>query len=158
MRKGFWALLLTVLLLSACTGAEPEGSYPVYFRAMEGEEALAAEYRILPEDMEPVEGLLLCLLDGPQGEGLSRAIPSGVSLREVRLEKGLVSVDFSTRYASLSGIDLTLADFSVVRTLSQLPEVEQVVITVDGGDIPYRDHQCFTAADAWFAGEEAEEP
>lgn len=153
------SVVLAMLLLAAgCEGGQEQAqSYAVYFRALEGEAALAAEERTLPPDMDPAEGLLRCLLEGPEGEGLTRTIPTAVTVRSFSLEGGVLEVDFSSRYASLSGIDLTLADYSVVRTLSQLEEVETVVITVDNQPLLYRDHQELTAADAWFAGEEGSE-
>ena len=48
------------------------------------------------------------------------------------MNNGLLTVDFSSTYGTLSGIDLTLADYSVVLTLTQLEEVETVMITVGG--------------------------
>ena len=67
-------------------------------------------------------------------------------------------MDFSSRYASLSGIDLTLADYSVVLTLTQLEEVEAVMITAEGELIPYRDHQRLTAGDAQAVTLQENEP
>jgi len=146
---------LAALMLAGCEGGQEQTlCYPVYFRTMEGEAALAAEHRTLPSGMDPAEGLLNCLLEGPEEEGLLRTIPPAVTIRSFSLKGGVLEVDFSGRYASLSGIDLTLADYSVVRTLSQLEEVETVVITVEGQPLLYRDHQQLTVADAWFAGEE----
>ena len=86
--------------------------------------------------------------DGPaQGENLTSALPEGVSLRSWTLNNGLLTVDFSSTYGTLSGIDLTLADYSVVLTLTQLEEVETVMITVGGEMLSYRDHQRMTAED-----------
>ena len=148
------ALLLLLSLLGCGVPRAQEGAYQLYFRAQEGGVALVAEPRCLPEDCDnPVEGLLTLLLEGPQGEDLSRAIPSSVTLRGTTLENGLLTVDLSSRYASLSGIDLTLADYSIVQTLSQVEGVEAVTITAEGEPIPYRDHQRLTAADAWIATE-----
>ena len=64
-----------------------------------------------------------------------------------------MTVDLSSRYASLSGIDLTLADYSIVQTLSQVEGVEAVTITAEGEPLPYRDHQRLTAAEAWITME-----
>ena len=94
-----------------------------------------------------VEGLLNSLLSGPSEEGLLRTIPDGVTLRGWTLENGLLTVDFSSRYGSLSGIALTLADYSVVLTLTQLDTVDTVMITAEGDLLSYRDHQRLTAAD-----------
>lgn len=144
-------LVLLTLLLSACVAAnrEEEGT-PLYFvsdtpgRTL----ALVPEYRFLPEDADPIQTMLEALLEGPETEGLSRAIPAGVTLRDWTLEDGVVIVDFSGRYGNLSGISLTLADYSVVLTLCQLEEVEAVMITVNGEILAYRDHQRLTLDDA----------
>lgn len=144
-------------LLAACgVPTVQEEGYRVYFRAQEGTEALQAELHSVPSEADPAAYLLDCLLAGPEEEGLDRAIPSSVTLRGTSLENGVLTVDFSSRYASLSGIDLTLADYSVVKTMTQLEGVETVVINVEGEPIPYRDHQRLAAADAWLFDEQTE--
>lgn len=138
------ALALGVLLWGCGeTGGQGE-AYQVYFGTHAGEfggPALAPEYRELREGEEPAEALVRYLLQGPEGEGFTRVIPQGTALRGVRLEDGVATVDFSARYGTLSGIELTLADYSVTMTLSQLPEVESVVTLVEGDPITYRDHE-----------------
>lgn len=158
MRGRRICLLLAVLLalglpLTGCAEQEQGTAYAVYYlNQAEGEEnALAAEKHTLPQDVEPVEGLLNLLLTEPQSEDLANAIPDGVRVRKWSIHNGLLTVDFSSAYASLSGIDLTLADYSVVLTLTQLEEVDTVMITADGEMLAYRDHQRLTAADAWSA-------
>jgi len=150
MKKGLLSLLLLPLLLSGCVsqGVE-ENTYDVYFLSQESgqEAALVAERWMIPSDHDVVEGLLNCLLAGPNDENLARAIPSGVTLREWSLKNGLLTVDFSSRYGNLSGVALTLADYSVVLTLTQLEEVDTVMITAEGDLLSYRDHQRLTAED-----------
>lgn len=145
--------LLLILSLTGCAEQEQGTVYPVYYlNQAEGEEsALAFEERTLPQDVEPVEGLLDLLLEEPQSEDLAKAIPDGVRVRKWSIHNGLLTVDFSSAYASLSGIDLTLADYSVVLTLTQLEGVDTVMITADGEMLAYRDHQRLTAEDAWSA-------
>lgn len=145
-------LLLIVCLTAGCLSQrEKEMIYPVYFLSAQvgQEEVLVPEQRSLPQGSDPVEGILELLLEGPAGENLTRTIPSGVTLRGWSLKNGLLTVDFSARYGTLSGIALTLADYSVVLTLSKLDEVQAVMITADGELLPYRDHQRLTAEDAW---------
>lgn len=155
-------LLLGLLLATGCVAHSLEGNpYQVYFlnQAEDGTQALRAEGRTLPAQEEVVEELLQALLAGPESENLERTIPSNVVLRGWSLSKGLLTVDFSSRYGSLSGIDLTLADYSVVLTLTQLEEVEAVMITVEGELLTYRDHQRLTPQDVQgtILGAEAQE-
>ena len=144
-------LLLFAALAAGCSRAAEESAptYSVYFlsRQVDRVLALAPEERTLPPDTDPVEGLLTLLLEGPSDEDLTSPIPEGVTLRSWTLADGLLTVDFSARYASLSGVSLTLADYSVAETLCQLDEVEAVEITAEGDYLPYRDHQRLTAED-----------
>ena len=151
MRRYGLFLLLAVLLLAAGCGAHTlEGrDYSVYFldRSNEAAQALKAESRALDQEADQVEGLLQAILSGPESENLSNVIPASVSLRGWALTNGLLTVDLSGSYGLLSGIDLTLADYSMVLTLTQLEEVEAVMITVEGQVLSYRDHQRLTAED-----------
>lgn len=151
MKRILTALLLAVLVLtSGCVARTLEGDgYPVYFldQAEDGTQALKAESRGLDPETDPVEGLLQAILSGPESETLTRVIPASVSLRGWTLQNGLLTVDLSGSYGTLSGIDLTLADYSMVLTLTRLEEVEAVMITVEGQVLPYRDHQRLTPED-----------
>ena len=152
MRRFLLPALACLLLLSGCVRAGLEGPvYGVYYLSEEvaRDLVLTPEARTLPEDTDPVEGLLTLLLEGPESEELTSPIPAGVTLRGWRLEDGVLTVDFSARYAALSGVALTLADYSVVDTLCQLDGVYAVEITADGDYLTYRDHQRMTAEDAW---------
>ena len=151
MKKMVMTLLLAALaLLSGCVSHALEGEeYPVYFldQASNGAQALKAESRTLDTETDVVEGLLQAILAGPKSENLTNIIPASVSLRGWTLTGGLLTVDLSGSYGTLSGIDLTLADYSMVLTLTQLEEVEAVMITVEGQVLSYRDHQRLTAED-----------
>ncbi len=166
MRRLLLLALTCLILFSAagCVRAGREGPVDsVYYLSEEVERdlVLTPEERTLPEGTDPVEGLLTLLLEGPESEELTSPIPAGVTLRSWQLEDGVLSVDFSARYAAMSGVALTLADYSVVCTLCQLEGVDAVEITADGDYLSYRDHQRMTAEDAWSleepAGEEGPE-
>ena len=147
--QGKTNLLEAVAYLS--TASSHRARYDRELIQMGEEAALVAEKRVLPPDTEPVEGLLNLLLSPPQSENLTIAITSGVTLRKWTLYNGLLTVDFSSGYGVLSGIDLTLADYSVVLTLTQLEGVEAVMITAEGEMLSFRDHQRLTAEEAWSA-------
>lgn len=57
----------------------------------------------------------------------------------------------SAAYGTLSGVALTMADYAVALTLTQLPEISVVSITVRGQELAYRSAQRFTARDVLFA-------
>lgn len=166
MNKQKMLLLLCAALLAAGGCAAPEQaegggqSYLIYYSALndpEGESAVAAEERALPQGQEPIPGLMTLLMQRPQGTDLATPFPSGLKLLDWTLEEGQLHLDLSEQYYSLSGVDLTLADACLTLTFSQLEEVESVYVTVEGHELPYRTIQQLTAGDILLAGG-AEEP
>ena len=167
MKKRYLGLLLLVILISSCAWYHPEEEqveeppYVLYFRernlsAAAGEGALRREGADLidttgMETQEIAEALVIELLAGPADETLKRTIPAGTTLNSLRIERTRAVVDLSATYGLLSGIELTLADQSIALTLTQLPEILSVEITVMGENLAYRDRQIFTGRDVLLA-------
>lgn len=168
MRRAFLpacCAAVLALLCAACAPADretPENSYRLYFRqndlaASSGGDVFETEPVELPEglDAQPAaEALLQGLLAGPRSELLRGTLPAGVTLLSVRVEGNRALADFSAAYSNLSGVRLTLADYAVTLTLTQLPEIASVKITVQGQELAYRDKQVFTARDVLLSSEE----
>lgn len=57
-------------------------------------------------------------------------------------------------YEQLSGIDLTIADYCVTLTLSQLPGISVVRITVEGQDLAYRTHSLLQSREVLMTSED----
>lgn len=162
MRRALTALLCC-LLLTGCGGAQEKHTdgYLLYFqernlRDAAGGGALRAERISLPEGLEPeaqAELLLTALLAGPTDETLKSVIPTGTTLLSVTVEGSRAAADLSSSYGMLSGVALTLADQAIALTLTQLPDILSVRITVRGQELAYRDKQIFTARDVLLAPE-----
>lgn len=167
MKKRYLALLACVLLISSCAwqeteeAPEPEASYVLYFRERDlecvvGSGVLRKEASDLQitEELETeqlAEALMAELLEGPSDETLRRTIPPETKLRSIHMERTRAVVDLSAAYGLLSGIELTLADQSIALTLTQVPEILSVKITVQGEELAYRDKQIFTGRDVLLA-------
>lgn len=161
----FLCLCLLVLIPGFAGGLAPknkaEEGYALYFLVEEYEDsagggALAAE-RIDVEgesSLEIARALVEKLLEGPRSEGLRSTIPAGTSLLGLDIQGRRAVVDLSARYGSLSGIALTLADYAITLTLTQLSDIQAVEITVRGRAIAYRDQQIFTGRDVLIYPEE----
>lgn len=163
MKRLLFLSVLFLLALCACAPAEEEtGEYQVYFisdpagqEVRAGGSALESEGRSLPEGADPAEGLMECLLSGPLSGALRSPIPEGVrQLSAPTIEDGVCRVDLSEGYGSLSGVELTLADYCIALTLCQLPGVDAVTIDVEGEPIPYRARQVLRPEDAALTGGE----
>ena len=158
MKKRMILLLCLLLTLCACSPAvsgdeqgillyflqDPQDGQPSHGPALVGQPYSGAE--------DPTPGdLIHALLQGPTQEGLRSPYPKGVFCRWWHWDDeqpGKLRVGVSGQYDGLTDIALTLADYSLVLTLCQLPEVECVEIVSQGGNQLYRSHQLLSGQEA----------
>jgi germination protein M len=101
----------------------------VYFTAGN---SLVKETRQVPAT-SPARGSIDALLAGPSGSGHFSQVPPGTRLLGINLAAGTATVSFSEQIQNLQGspaIPLFLAQ--VVNTLTQFPDVQKVVLEVNG--------------------------
>ena len=154
------ALVLLLSLLCACAAQHAqemdENGYELYFlsdpNSAGGGDAIRTQEKRLTLDgaMETedcVRALMEALLAGPDEPSLSSPIPEGTALKSLKVSGRRAQIDLSAQYARLTGIDLSLADYCITLTLTQLPDVARVRITVAGRELDYRSRQVFLARD-----------
>ena len=161
MRRGITrlaALMLALCLLAGCGAAQSgEGDglrlyYPVPLEEHPGSDAISSvtvDWDTLPQEdrAAQAEAVLALLMGGCQEERFQSPVPSGTSLHSVEVKGGTAWVDFSGSYSQLSGMALTIADYCVALSLTQLEGVYAVRITVNGQELAYRDSNLFLAGD-----------
>lgn len=153
------ALALSLCLLAGCaavkSAGEKDGLRLYYAAALDthrGGDAIdhvTVDWDTLPADDKAaqVEAVLSLLLGGCQEKGFRTPIPAGTTLRSVDMKGGTAWVDFAGSYGQLSGMALTIADYCVTLSLTQLEGVYAVHITVNGQELAYRDSNLFLASD-----------
>ncbi len=167
MKKQIGLLLLVPLLLlpAGCRREEPaRTAYDLYFQEADltysaGESPFRTETVYLYDaetDSAPrlAEALIRELLKGPADETLKSTLPAGTTLLSLEIEGDRARVDLSPSYESLSGVALTLADSAIAMTLSQVPEVSSVQITVRGRELAYREQPVLNLRDILLTPEE----
>ena len=167
MKKQICLLLLVPLLLlpAGCRREEPaRTAYDLYFQEADltysaGESPFRTETVYLYDaetDAAPrlAEALVRELLKGPADETLKSTLPAGTTLLSLEIEGDRARVDLSPSYESLSGVALTLADSAIAMTLSQVPEVSSVQITVRGRELAYREQPVLNLRDILLTPEE----
>ena len=162
MRRGITrlaALMLALCLLAGCGAAQSgEGDglrlyYPVPLEEHPGGDAISSvtvDWGTLLREQDrasQAEAVLALLMGGCQEERFQSPVPSGTSLHSVEVKGGTAWVDFSGSYSQLSGMALTIADYCVALSLTQLEGVYAVRITVNGQELAYRDSNMFLAGD-----------
>ncbi len=104
-----------------------------------------------------IEHLVYALLAGPQEDSeLTAIVPDGVTLVSWSLEDGLLELELSDGYASLSGVNLTVADYCITMTLCQLEEVDSLSILVNHESVVGRTILEMTPEDIIVSGAEEE--
>lgn len=159
-----WAALLLGVLLTlgaACARSAGGEEGPRLWFVGLGESWTADSTALgwLSHRGEPtVEGYLSALLAGPPADSPLRSpIPAGTRLLGWSLdERGVLRVDLSEGYGALAGIDLTLADYCITLTLSQIEGVRRVVITAAGQPLAQRYWQHHAPEQVIFSGAEEE--
>ena len=74
-------------------------------------------------------------------------LPAGTMVRSVKLSGSTAYVDLSAAYYQLSDMALTIADYCITLSLTQLTGIYAVRIAVEGRELPYRDKQALLAGD-----------
>jgi germination protein M len=104
---------------------------PLYFLSNDGAHSIRL-IRMVPKTQQTAEGTLRALLDGPAGYAyaVQRTIPAGVELRGLRLEHGVVIVDFTQPFADAANRDAAVR--TITQSLTTLPNVRGVQFLVEG--------------------------
>ena len=159
-------LVLPLLLLLAAAlfyrqEERPAGEYLVYLLAEPDAAAGGDALRgvnldlELPEDAAAVDratAIVEQLVAGVGGQG--SPFPEGTQLQSLSIRGQRAYVDFNARYAALTGIDLSLADYCVTLSLTQMEEISAVTITAGGREIAYRGDQVLMEGDVLLSNME----
>lgn len=160
-RAAFLVVVVLLGLLTACLARDDqEDGLRLWFITAEEEQSRQVTSALGScgyEGAENVAGLLKALLAGPAlDSGLTAVIPEDTEVVGWSMEGRVVHVELSDAYASLSGLDLTLADYCITLTLCQLSGVDGVRITASGGGVPFQERRVLRAGDVIFSGAEEE--
>ncbi len=160
-------VLVLVLTMAGCGVAqkirnEDDGLrlyYPTVPDASQGGDAIDSadiSWEELPQEdkQAQAEAVLALLMGECEAEEFRSPIPNGTTLLSCEVKGSTAYVDFSAAYGQLSGMDLTLADYCVTLSLTQIPEIYAVRITVAGQELAYRDTNRFMASDVLLTSTE----
>ncbi|MBK9942790.1 MAG: GerMN domain-containing protein [Kouleothrix sp.] len=104
---------------------------PLYFPAAGSRHDIRV-IRMVPKTKQTAEATVRALLEGPgaYAGALRRVIPEGTQLRGIKIEKGVVLVDFTRPFADAPELDAAMR--TVVESLTTLKTVSGVQFLVEG--------------------------
>ena len=164
MKRAAAAVLAAVLLgLTACgqqTGGQT-GSLRLYYpaslsardKSTGGADAITSAQvswkKVTGDDrgrQQQAQYIMELLLGECKVSGFTSPIPEGTTVRSCTVTGGTVSVDFSSEYDRLTGIDRTVADYCVTLSLLQLTGIYAVRLTVMGKPPAGRTDEVYTSS------------
>lgn len=136
--KKFYCLLLGVIyifMLSAC-GSDDElagTEYQVYYVSKSQTKVEMHPYRTQVEDSHALlQELMQCLATNPEKLEYQAPLSMGFEIIGLQMEEGKITLDMNEAYQNLSVTTEVLVRAAIVRTLTQIPEISYVEITVEG--------------------------
>ena len=81
-------------------------------------------------------------------------LPQGTELLNCSVSGGIATLDFSAAYRRLSGFDLTVANYCITLSASQIPSVRWIQLLVEGQPLPTRESEYLTTGDVLLTSSE----
>lgn len=129
-------LLLLITLLTACSGnnGQMDSDFnKIYYIDSKSSAIVSEDYTITSETtQEMIDELLKMLKEPPKNVVYKNGIPDNVSIKSTSItNEGRLTINFDSNYSSLVGISEVLCRAAIVKTLSQIKDVEYIEFYVN---------------------------
>lgn len=157
------ALLMLVLLLTGCVKSQEEKwELRLFYPAPEYEaggdvlhsQAVDWSQQEGKEAAEQVKQVVSLLLNKDGSMDFPSPLPQGTELLRCSVSGGIATLDFSAAYRRLSGFDLTVANYCITLSASQIPSVRWIQLLVEGQPLPTRESEYLTTGDVLLTSSE----
>ena len=160
MKKRIAAALALMLTLTACgisqTPQEEETGYLIYYLAgnedARGGDLIRGSYEDLPvaEDASTevkAKAVVRQLIAGSADGSLRSPFPEDVRLLSLSIQDRRATVDLSSGFSQLSGVELAMADYCLTLSLTALEGISAVAVTSQGRAVGQQPKQLFYERD-----------
>ena len=136
--RRFWLLLgmlfFPVLLMTGCSHAEQKGTAVDISYLNKKETKLVAETHYLEstDTKDMIVEVLTLLCSVPDNKELKATLTSGINIITYSYDGEQVIVSLGEKYKELSGTTEVLTRAALVRSLTNIPDVNYVMLTVNG--------------------------
>lgn len=131
-------LIFVCMLLTACGQEELSGEniYQVYYVSNSESKVEMHPYEMIAESSsDQLEELVKCLSTNPEKLEYKAPLAMGFQILHMNLEEGKLQLDMDAAYKNLPVTTEVLVRAAIVRTLTQLSEVNLVMMTVEGNQL-----------------------
>lgn len=136
--SSLWLCLLCVLVFGACGSVEDDNAnrYPVYYISNSETKVEMHEHEMQSvTDEEQLQELIDCLATAPDKLEYKAPLAMGFQLLTASVADGKVLLDVDSAYKKMPATTEVLVRAAIVRTLTQLPNINYVGITVEGAQL-----------------------
>ncbi len=136
--SSLWLCLLCVLVFGACGSVEDDNTnrYPVYYISNSETKVEMHEHEMQSvTDEEQLQELIDCLSTAPDKLEYKAPLAMGFQLLAASVADGKVLLDVDSSYKKMPATTEVLVRAAIVRTLTQLPNINYVGITVEGAQL-----------------------
>lgn len=142
VQKGLWVLAVLAALFAAGCGRQnkEDGAYQVYYLNKESTKIVPVPYTPEPEPgstEETIDSLLLQLSTDLEDVEYKKTLPDEVKVLRYTVEESLLTLYFNSEYSNIDRITEPLTRAAVVRTMTQVADVECLAFFV--GEEPLAD-------------------
>ena len=142
IKGGYWLLrfVLGVMLVMiigvtyGCKKREQEQSdYQIYYMDKEKASLLMSGYNTDTSDVRKLaEELLVQMKKAPDNMDMQKVMPENVKIQSIDMENYVLHIDYNAEYASMKKKEEYLCRAATVLTLTQIENINFVVISIDG--------------------------
>lgn len=139
MKRLLCILMILSLLLPLCACNEEELRSPGTFYYYRAETAFSGTDGVLAPESHELYGIeedlaaiLTAYCAGPDSNDLENPLPTHCCVPAFTLENGVLTLQFSSELAALTGVELTIAAGCLARTFLPLTGAQKLVLTADG--------------------------
>ena len=127
-------MLLPAVLMTGCSGEEPQGTPIDISYLNKNETKLVAEkhYLTSTDTKDMIVEVLTLLCSVPDNKELKATLTSGINIITYSYDGEQVIVSLGEKYKELSRTTEVLTRAALVRSLTNIPEVNYVMLTVNG--------------------------
>ena len=122
-----WLITMLGLLVACASLGKDENTVLVYYakNGFDGEVARGVAVSYGKEE-QPLTFALTQLTRSPEDSSLRVALPEGARVLSLAMENGLAVVEVSPEWGSMTGYSKTVAEYCLMKTATQFPEITAV--------------------------------